>query len=70
MVKGKSRLQVYKNCYEGSPFSSYVPDSPSLLGVWGVDVLFKKAEMEKNLRTGLSLCETDPLNHKWLDFAI
>ena len=31
---------------------------------------FKKAEMEKKPRNGLSLRETDPLNHKQLDFAI
>ena len=30
---------------------------------------FKKAEMEKTLRNGLSLSKTDPLNHKRLDFA-
>ena len=31
---------------------------------------FKKPEMDKTLRNGLSMIETDPLNHKWLDFAI
>ena len=30
---------------------------------------FKKAEMAKTFRNGLSMSETDPLNHKWLDFA-
>ena len=31
---------------------------------------FEKAEMAKNLRNGLSMGETDHLNHKWLDFTI
>ena len=26
--------------------------------------------MDKILKNGLSMSETDPLNHKWLDFAI
>jgi hypothetical protein len=28
------------------------------------------AEMAKTLRNGLIMSERDPLNHKWLDFAI
>ena len=39
-------------------------------GVWGAWMTFKKPEMDKTLRNGLSMSETDPLNHKWLDFAI
>ena len=31
---------------------------------------FKKAEMAKTLKNGLSMIETNPLNHDWLDFAI
>jgi hypothetical protein len=31
---------------------------------------FKKPEMDKTLRNGLSMIEMDPLNQKWLDFAI
>ena len=31
---------------------------------------FKKAEIEKNLRNGLSMSETAALNHKRVDFAI
>ena len=31
---------------------------------------FKKPEMEKTLRNGLSMSEMDPLNHIELDFAI
>ena len=31
---------------------------------------FKKAEMAKTLRNGLSRIETNNLNHNWLDFAI
>ena len=38
-------------------------------GFGGVDDL-KKAEMDKTLRNGLIMSEMDPLNHKWLDFAI
>ena len=35
-----------------------------------IDPPLKKAEMEKTLRNGLSMSQTDPLNHKQLDFAI
>ena len=49
------------------------PDSTLFLeglrGFGGVDDL-KKAEMDKTLRNGLIINEMDPLNHKWLDFAI
>ena len=49
------------------------PDSTLFLvglrGFGGVDDL-KKAEMDKTLRNGLIMSEMDPLNHKWLDFAI
>ena len=31
---------------------------------------FKKAEMAKTLKNGLSMIETNPLNHNWLDFVI
>ena len=41
-----------------------------LFGVLGVWMTFKKAEMEKTLRNGLNLSEMDPINNKWLDFAI
>ena len=40
------------------------------LGVLGAWMTFKKPEMDKTLRNGLSMIETDPLNHKWLDFVI
>ena len=39
-------------------------------GVLGAWMTFEKAEMAKTLRNGLSMIETNPLNHKWLDFAI
>ena len=49
------------------------PDSTLFLeglrGFGGVDDL-KKAEMDKTLRNGLIMNKIDPLNHKWLDFAI
>ena len=41
-----------------------------LLGVLGAWMTFKKPEMDKTLWNGLSMIETDPLNHKWLDFVI
>jgi hypothetical protein len=44
-----------------------VPEIPPLLGVW---MTFKKAEMAKTLRNGLSMIETNHLNHNWLDFVI
>ena len=34
-------------------------------GAW---MTFKKAEMAKILRNRLSMIETNPLNHNWLDF--
>ena len=39
-------------------------------GVLGAWMTFKKPEMDKILMNGLSMSKTDPLNHKWLDFAI
>ena len=30
---------------------------------------FNKPEMDKTLKNGLSMIETDPLNHKWLDLV-
>ena len=47
-----------------------VPEIPPLLGVWGAWMTFKKAEMAKTLKKGLSMIETNPLNHNWSDFAI
>ena len=47
-----------------------VPEIPPLLGVLGAWMTFKKAEMAKTLRNGLSMIETNPLNHNWLDFVI
>ena len=69
MVHGKSRLQGYKNSYVGSPSLRCIIH-PSFFGVLGEWMTFKKAEMKKLLRKGLSLSETDSLDHKRLDFAI
>ena len=69
MVHGKSRLQAYKNRYEGSPFLLYLIH-PLFFGVLGAWMKFKKAEIKKTLRNGLSMSEMDLLNHKRLDFAI
>ena len=40
------------------------------MGVWGVWMTFKKAEMAKPFRNGLCMIEMNPLNHNWLDFMI
>ena len=65
MVHGKSQLRGYEKIYVGRLFSG----NP-LLGVLGAWMTFKKAEMSKTLKNGLGMIETNPLNHKWLDFAI
>ena len=54
MVHGKSRLQGYKNSYVGSPSLRCIIH-PSFFGVLGEWMTFKKAEMKKLLRKGLSL---------------
>jgi hypothetical protein len=38
-----------------------------VLGAW---MTFKKAEMAKTLRKGLSIIEMNPLNPNWSDFSI
>jgi hypothetical protein len=40
------------------------------MGVLGAWMTFKSLKWTKPLRIGLSMIETNPLNHKWLDFAI
>ena len=40
---------------------------PAVLGAW---MTFNKAEIAKTLRNGLSMIETNSLNHYWLDFVI
>ena len=47
-----------------------VPDSHLFLGVLRAWMTFKKPEMDKTLRNELCMSETDPLNHKQLDFVI
>ena len=47
-----------------------VPEMPPLLGVLGAWMTFKKAEMAKTLRNGLSMIEMNPLNHNWSHFVI
>ena len=39
-------------------------------GVWTFWHTFKKFEIAKTLRNGLSMSEKDPLDHKRLDFEI
>ena len=62
---GKSRLRGFEKIYVGRLFLGY-----PLLGVLGEWMTFKKAEMAKTLRNGLSMIEMNPLNHNWSDFAI
>ena len=40
-----------------------VPEIPPVLGVLGAWMNFKKAEMAKTLRNGLSMIKTNSLNH-------
>ena len=47
-----------------------LPNSHLFWGVLGAWMTFKKPEMDKTLRNGLSMSEMDPFNHKWLDFVI
>ena len=73
LLKGNDNyMQGYRNCYGGKIILD-APDSTLFLeglrGFGGVDDL-KKAEMDKTLRNGLIMSEMDPLNQKWLDFAI
>ena len=51
--------------YVGRLFSEYL--KWEVLGVW---MTLKKSEMAKTLKNGLSMIETNPLNHNWLDFMI
>ena len=47
-----------------------IPEIPLLLVVLSAWMTFKKAEMVKTFRNGLSMIETNPLNHNWSDFVI
>ena len=47
-----------------------IPEIPPLFGGLGAWMTFKKAEMAKTLRNGLSMIETNPLNHIWSDLVI
>ena len=62
---GESRLRGFEKIYVGRLFSGYLK-----LGVVGAWMTFKKAEIAKTLRNGLSMIETNPQNHNWWDFAI
>ena len=55
----------FEKIYVGRLFSGYLKSG--VLGAW---MTFKKAEMAKTLRHGLSMNETNPLNHNWSNFAI
>jgi hypothetical protein len=58
-------LQGFEKIYVGRLFSGYL--KWEVLGAW---MTFKKAEMAKTLRNGLSMIETNPLNHNWSHFVI
>ena len=49
----------------GRLFSGYL--KWEVLGAW---MTFKKAEMAKTLKNGLSMIEMNPLNHNWSHFVI
>ena len=55
-----------------SPDCEDFKNSTEEVNFWGTwfTPLFKKNEMDKTLGNGLSMSDTDPLNHKWLDFTI
>ena len=55
-----------KKCIWEVYFQVRLPEIPSLLGVLGAWMTFKKAEMAKTLRNGLSMIETNPLNHNFV----
>ena len=64
-------IGVFKYLMESPDFEDlkkYMWEIPPLWGVWGAWITLKKAEMAKTLRNGLSMIETNPLNHNWLDF--
>ena len=60
-----SRLRGFEKVYVGRLFSGCL--KLRVLGAW---MTFKKTEMAKNLKNGLSMIQTNPLNHNWLDFMI
>ena len=72
MVHEKSQFRGFQKTYVGRLFSGYLkyPLSRGFLRVLGVWMTFKKADMAKTLKTRFSMIETNPLNHKWLDFVI
>ena len=72
MVHGKSRLQGFEKIYVGRLFFGYLiyPLFSGFLGFLRAWMTFKKADMAKTLKNRLSMIKTNPLNHKWLDFAI
>ena len=58
-------MQGFEKIYVGMLFSGYL--KWEVLGAW---MTFKKAEMAKTLKIGLSMIETNPLNHNWSLFMI
>ena len=72
MVHEKSRLRGFQKLYVGRLFSGYLkyPLSWGFSRVLGAWMTFKKADMAKTLKHRFRMIETNPLNPKWLDFAI
>ena len=72
MVHEKFRLRGFQRIYVGRLFSRYLkyPLSWGFLRILGAWMTFKKADMAKTLKIRFSMIETNPLNHKWLDFVI
>ena len=58
-------MQGFEKIYVGRLFSEYL--KWGVLGVW---MTFKKAEMAKTLKNGLSMIKMNPLNHNWSHFVI
>ena len=72
MVHENSRLRGFQKLYVGRLFSGYLkyPLSWGFSRVLGAWMTFKKADMAKTLKHRFRMIETNPLNPKWLDFAI
>ena len=60
--------RIWKNMCRKVIFG--IPNILPLLGVLGAWMTFKKAEMAKTLKNGLSMIEKNPLNHNWSHFMI
>ena len=62
---GSPDCKDIKIAYGGSPFRGTYLIHPLFWGGLGAWMTFKKVEMERPPRNGLSMSKMDPLNHKW-----